>query len=267
MQLVTLTTDWGRSDHYVGAVKAKLYSTINDCQVIDISHDIKKFDLMEGAFIVRNACLNFPKNTIHIIDVDCSESKKKKHQHAVIKYNDQFFICTDNGMPSIIFEGLSPIKVIGITESYQESSYYTFSAFDLFCKVAALISYETNIEELGYEITELVKKNVLTPIIYPDSILCTVFHVDGYGNVFLNITIGEFMKWKENKKFVIEVESNKIVSISHSYDDVKVNDPLLTISSSGYLELAINRSNASELLGLKVGTPLAITIDPKESQK
>ena len=65
----------------------------------------------------------------------------------------------------------------------------------------------------------------------------------------------------------IEVESNKIVSISHSYDDVKVNDPLLTISSSGYLELAINRSNASELLGLKVGTPLAITIDPKESQK
>ena len=157
--------------------------------------------------------------------------------------------------------------VIGITESYQESSYYTFSAFDLFCKVAALISYETNIEELGYEITELVKKNVLTPIIYPDSILCTVFHVDGYGNVFLNITIGEFMKWKENKKFVIEVESNKIVSISHSYDDVKVNDPLLTISSSGYLELAINRSNASELLGLKVGTPLAITIDPKESQK
>ncbi|MDD2192002.1 MAG: SAM-dependent chlorinase/fluorinase [Bacteroidales bacterium] len=263
MQLVTLTTDWGRSDHYVGAIKAKLYSTLNDCQVIDISHDIKKFDLMEGAFIVRNACLNFPKNTIHIIDVDCTESKRKKHQHAVIKYNNQYFICTDNGMPSIIFEGLSPIKAIGITESYQESYYYTFSAFDLFCKVAALIAYETNIEDLGYEIKELVKKNVLTPIIYPDSILCTVFHVDSYGNVFLNITIDEFIKRLGDKVFTIEIENNFIKTISKSYDDVKVNDALLTVSSSGHLELAINKSNASELLGLKVGTPLTIKIEKK----
>ncbi|MCK9163029.1 MAG: SAM-dependent chlorinase/fluorinase [Bacteroidales bacterium] len=263
MQLVTLTTDWGRSDHYIGAVKSKLYSTINDCQVIDISHDIKKFDLMEGAFIVRNACLNFPKNTIHIIDVDCTESKKKEYQHVVIKYDNQYFICTDNGMPSIIFEGLSPIKVIGITNSYQESYYYTFSAFDLFCKVAALISYETNIEDFGYEITELVKKNVLTPIIYPESILCTVFHVDGYGNVFLNINVEEFLRRLENNKFLIEVENSKIENISKSYDDVKVNDSLLTVSSSGHLELAINKSNASELLGLKVGTPLTIKIIKK----
>ncbi|MBP6429049.1 MAG: SAM-dependent chlorinase/fluorinase [Bacteroidales bacterium] len=267
MQLVTLTTDWGRSDHYVGAVKAKLYSTITNCQVIDITHDIKKYDLMEGAFIVRNACLNFPKNTIHIIDVDCTESKRKKHQHAVIKYNDQYFICTDNGMPSIIFEGLSPIIAIGITESYQESSYYTFSVFDLYCKVAALISYETNIEDLGYVIPELVKKNVLNPIIYADSILCTVFHIDGYGNVFLNILVDEFIKRLGDRIFILEIDNNIISTISKSYDEVKINDALLTVSSSGHLELAINKSNASELFGLKIGTPLTITFKDKESQK
>lgn len=267
MQLVTLTTDWGNSDHYLGAVKAKLYSTIKDCQVIDITHDIKKFDLMEGAFIVKNACLNFPKGTIHIIDVDCTESSRNNYQHIVIEYNEQYFICTDNGMPSIIFEGLTPSKIIGITKTYQDSFYYTFSAFDLFCKVAAIICYKMNIEELGYEMSELVKRNILNPTIYDDTILCTVFHVDSYGNVFFNLTIEEFLKRLGNNRFLIEIENNKIETISKSYDDVRENAPLLTVSSSGHLELAINKSNASELLGFKNGTPVTIKIKKKLSQR
>ncbi|MDD4001206.1 MAG: SAM-dependent chlorinase/fluorinase [Bacteroidales bacterium] len=267
MQLVTLTSDWGYSDHYIGAVKAKLYSIINDCIVVDISHDINKFDLMQGAFIVKHACLNFPKGTIHIIDVDCTESSANKYQHVVIEYNEQYFICTDNGLPSIVFEGLNPTKIIGITNTYQDSSYYTFSAFDLFCKVAAIISYNTNIDELGFQIPEFIKKNILNPIIYDDSILCTVFHVDSYGNVFLNLTIDEFLKRIGNNGFLIEVENNRVDKISKSYDDVRINAPLLTVSSSGNLELAINKSNASELLGLKIGTSLIIKITKKLSRK
>lgn len=263
MQIVTLTTDWGYSDYYVGAVKAKLFSTIKNCQVVDISHNIEKYDLMEGAFVVRNSCLDFPKGTIHIIDIDCTESSDKEFQHIVVEYNEQYFICTDNGMPSIIFEGITPTKIIGITSTHQESYYFSFSAYDLFCKVAALITYNTNILDFGFEMKGFIKKNVLRPTIYPNSILCTVFHIDDYGNAFLNITVEEFVERLGEDSFFIEIENNKIEKISRSYYDVKVNDPLITVSSSHYLELAINKSNASELLGLNIGTPITIKIIKK----
>ncbi|MDD2488450.1 MAG: SAM-dependent chlorinase/fluorinase, partial [Bacteroidales bacterium] len=116
-------------------------------------------------------------------------------------------------------------------------------------------------------IPEFIKKNILNPIIYDDSILCTVFHVDSYGNVFLNLTIDEFLKRIGNNGFLIEVENNRVDKISKSYDDVRINAPLLTVSSSGNLELAINKSNASELLGLKIGTSLIIKITKKLSRK
>lgn len=265
MQIVTLTTDWGFSDHYVGAVKGKLYSTIDDCNVVDITHQINKFDIMQGAFIVRNACLSFPKSTIHIIDVHCSENTQKQFQHVVIKYDDQYFICTDNGMPSLIFEGLEVQEIVGITNVFQESNYYTFSAFDLFCKVAALISYNSNIEEFGYKINSFVKRTPMNATIYNDMVLCTVFHIDSYGNLFLNITIDEFTKCIADKKFELKLEGFTINSISHAYDNVRENTPVLTVSSTNNLQLAINKGNASALLGLNEGSPIKIKISNQKS--
>ncbi len=267
MQIVTLTTDWGVSDHYVGAVKGKLYSTIKDCNVVDISHDVKKFDIMHGAFIVRNACLNFPKSTIHIIDVDCTESSKKKFSHILIQYNDQYFICTDNGMPSLIFEGLEIQKIIEL-RVLQETAFFTFSAHDLFCKVAALIVQDSDIEKLGGVVSELKKGSAFVPVIYEDSIFCRVFHVDSYGNLFLNINSFDFEKAINGKSFSINIEGFTIKNHSDSYDKVRENTPLLTISSTNHLQLAINKGNASNLLGLSVGSSVKINIDNQDkSQK
>ncbi|MDD2530967.1 MAG: SAM-dependent chlorinase/fluorinase [Bacteroidales bacterium] len=262
MQIVTLTSDWGISAHYIGAVKGKLFSTINNCQIVDISHQIKKFDILHGAFVVRNACLDFPKSTIHIIDVQSTESKIKDYQHVIIKYNDQFFVCTDNGMPSLIFEGLEIQKIIAITKIYQESSYYTFSAFDLFCKTAALIAYNTNIDEFGDPMEKLLKRSLPKPTVYDNLITCTVFYIDSYGNVFLNITIDEFMQMIGRKKFEIKIEGFELTKFHHSYDEVKENNPLLTVSSTQHLQLAINKGNASALLGLNEGSPINISINP-----
>lgn len=262
MQIVTLTTDWGISDHYVGAVKGRLYSSIKDCNVVDITHQINKFDIMQGAFIVRNSCLGFPASTIHIIDVHCSESTQKQYQHVVILYNDQFFICTDNGLPSLIFEGLEVQKIIGITQVFQESNYYTFSAFDLFCKVASLIAYNEDIEDFGFPMTSFVKSTKMNATVYTDMILCTIFHIDSYGNIFLNMTIDELSTYinPEERSFEIKVEGFTINSISHAYDNVRENTPVLTVSSTNHLQLAINRGNASALLGLNEGSPVKIKI-------
>lgn len=264
MQLVTLTTDWGYSDHYIGVVKSKLYRTIKDCQVVDITHSIEKYNMMEGAFVVRNACLEFPKGTIHIIDIDCNEGGMNDYKHVLIVYNEQYFICTNNGMPSLIFEDLEQIKIINITKVLQDSSFYTFPALDLFCNVAALISDKTDINEFGEQETELVKRNIFTPTIYSDLMLCTVFHIDSYGNVFLNITINEFQKGLGKKHFSIKMDRYNITKISSSYDNVKENNPLLTVASTGHMQIAINKANASELFGLKYGSQITIQLNDKK---
>ncbi|MBP1629555.1 MAG: hypothetical protein H6Q15_448 [Bacteroidetes bacterium] len=258
MQLVTLSTDWGNSDHYVGAVKAKLYSIIEDCHVVDITHNIDKFNIPSAAFIVKNACLGFPKGTIHIIDVDCAESSE--NLHVLIKWNDQFFICTDNGLPNLVFDTLNDVRIYGLSV-FQDSNFYTFSAFNLFCKVASEIAKGEPVEDLGYEIQDFYRKgSQIKPAYIFGSISCTVFHVDSYGNAFLNITINDFLDILKDRKFLIEIEKFKIEKISTSYIDVRINNPLLTVSSTGYLQIAINKANASELLGYRIGTPVTIKI-------
>ena len=94
MQIVTLTTDWGYSDYYIGVVKGRLYSTIEDVNVVDITHNIRKYDLLAAAFVVKNACLEYPEGTIHIIDVDSYETVKKEGEDRdrsfiAVKYRGQ----------------------------------------------------------------------------------------------------------------------------------------------------------------------------------
>ena len=113
-----------------------------------------------------------------------------------------------------------------------------------------------------------VKRNPTNATIYSDSILCTVFHIDSYGNIFLNITIDEFTKCITNKKFELKMEGFTINTISHAYDNVRENTPVLTVSSTNHLQLAINKGNASALLGLNEGSPITIKIsNQKSSQK
>lgn len=258
MQLITLSTDWGDSDHYIGAVKAKLYSNIKNCQVIDITHNINKFDYSSAGFIISNSCLGFPKGTIHFIDVDCAESKIK--QHILVVWNDQYFICTDNGIPYLVFSEQENYKIYGLN-FLQDSNYYTFSALYLFCNIADLISNNTPLDEFSFPLEDFENKyKRFKPILNLGFLSCTVFYIDSYGNVFLNIKIDEFLKIIKNKGFLLEVDKIRINTLSFSYDNVDENRPLLTVSSTGYLQIAISKGNASELFSLDIGTPVKFKI-------
>ena len=108
MQIITLTTDWGLSDYYVGVVKGRLYSMIHDVLVVDITHSICDYDIVKTAFIVKNACCEFPEGSIHIIDVNSYEQGETNYSKArpylAVKHNNQFYICTDDGSEG--FKGL-----------------------------------------------------------------------------------------------------------------------------------------------------------------
>ena len=134
--IVTLTTDWGYSDYYIGRVKGKLYSYIPGVQVVDITHGIPPYQITRATYVVKYGCLGFPPGTIHIIDV-CS-SQTPEQPFIVVEHNEQYYICTDNGLPAAVF-GTDGVKAAIIDKVNQETDSYTFAACDLFCKVAAML--------------------------------------------------------------------------------------------------------------------------------
>ena len=113
MPLITLTTDFGTKDHFVGAIKGAIYSELDNARVVDISHQISPFNITETAYIVKNAYQNFPKGSIHIIGVDSELSSENKH--VALLLDDHYFVCPDNGVISMIASDIKPEKIVEIT--------------------------------------------------------------------------------------------------------------------------------------------------------
>ncbi len=262
MQIVTLTTDWGTKDFFVGMVKAKLYSSIPEVQVVDITHDIDQYSTMNTAFVVKNACLNFPKGTIHIIDVNSFFNQERDNNFVVIEYNEQYFICTDNKMPHAVF-GDNCTSIIEITV-YWDSNFYNFVAYDLFCKVAAMIANGTPLENIGYKRDSLNQSQAITPICDENSIRANVMYIDTYGNAYLNIKYEEFVKIGQNRPFKLTLQSgvHRVTELCSSYDEAKNNsDLVVTVSSTGYIQIALKIASAEQLLHLRERDQIIITFN------
>lgn len=260
--IVTLTTDWGYSDFFAGAVKGRLYTDIPNVRVVDITHGIDPFSLRKAIFVVKNGCLSFPPGTIHIIDV-CS-SQTKEHPFVVVSYAQQYYICTDNGLPHAVFEDQYD-KAVVIDGIRWDSDFYTFAARDLFCKVAAMIAADTPIEQLGLPVESFFKTTAFNPRITSDSLSLNVLYVDSYGNADLNITYADFERYRQGRSFVMRFFEYSInqVTLGYHVDPHKISPRrsyiLLTVSSSGYLQLAIYEGSADQMLNLRNCGSITVT--------
>ncbi len=145
MSVITLTTDFGNKDHFVGSVKGALNNEISNVNIIDISNEISPFNIIEGAYIIENSYKNFPEGSIHIIGVDSEKTPEKKH--LVIKLDGHFFICADNGIMSLVANRIKPEKIIDI--NIHNSSSSSFTVLDVFVKVAAHIYRGGSINLVG----------------------------------------------------------------------------------------------------------------------
>lgn len=260
MQIVTLTTDWGTKDWFNGQIKGILYSTIPDVNVVDLSHSIQKFDTRPAAFVIKNSCLNFPKGTIHIIDINTYEEISKSF--IVVKYKEQYFICTDNGLPSMVFED-EQVEITDCSNVLSDSNYYTFAVLDLFVKITRIIVEDKGTDRIGNRLEDfMTHQSFPLPIIKEDRIICQIIYIDDYGNAYLNIDYPTFEKILAGRKFTfladVRCEINKI---SKSYADATMkNKILLTVSATNHLELAVRENSISQLLGYKIGKQIVIEI-------
>ncbi len=252
MSIVTLTTDWGLTDYYVGAVKGKLLSLMPDLNIIDISHSIHPFDIEQTAYILKYAYSNFPEGTIHIISVNSIASVSSPH--IVVYFNNHYFICADNGIMNIIVGKEKVNKIIDI-DIIQDSDSYNFPTKDLFIKVAVHIVQNLPLSELGEEKQHFsCSVQVSEPVIDHNLIKGTVIHVDNYSNVITNISRELFKSIQKGRKFVINpCPGFEIYQLNDSYLDVELNTLVAFFNSNDLLEIAINQSNLASLLSIFEG--------------
>ncbi len=246
MPIITLTSDWGLKDHYAGAVKGAILSKMPEATIVDISHSIPSFEIEQAAFVIRNCYKNFPDGTVHIVGVNTEETDK--YSHLAVKVDNQYFIGTDNGIFSLIFDKL-PDHIVEL-QIPQDSSFFTFSSRDRFVSAAVHLATGKNLEELGEKRETIVEKILLKPVVDKNVIKGHVVYIDSYENIITNILEPLFTEVSNNRKFIIFFRSHEISKISASYNDVPVGEILALFDSNGHLEIAMNQGNAAGLLGL-----------------
>lgn len=249
MATITLTSDWGTKDYYSAAVKGVILQHLPATTIVDISHGIPPFNLHHASFVVRNSYRHFPEGTVHIIDINSDTPARNKY--SLVENEGQYFIAPDNGMFSLIFDK-APEKIIALSvpESLKIS---TFIARDLFAPLACKLAQGAKPEEFGETVASVSQRVSFAPAVDDNVIRGKVIYIDSYENVFLNISAELFKQVGQGRKFTIYFKTldYAIQKISSSYSDVPEGEILAIFSTSGLLEIAINKGNASGLLGLK----------------
>lgn len=263
MAVITLTTDLGLKDYYVSSIKGAILSQCPDVRIIDITHNLPRFDIAQAAFIIRNVRKEFPPGTIHIIGV--MPAATPETPHVAVEAEGQYFIGADNGMFSLIFDR-APDKIVELTIS-QDTDFLTFPTKDIFVKAACHLARGGTLEVIGGPKDAVMEKSIFKPIVDAHTIKGTVIYIDYFGNVITNITQQLFKEALKGRKFFIACKdpSYNIKTISKDYSNVPVNELVALFGATGFLEIAINIGNASKLLKIELGDIIRIEFDGDEN--
>ncbi|WP_127019258.1 SAM hydrolase/SAM-dependent halogenase family protein [Flagellimonas beolgyonensis] len=265
MAIITLTTDFGYKDHFVGAVKGAILNNLPDARIVDISHAISPFNIQECAYILKNAYTSFPKGSVHIVGVDSEISPE--NQHIVVLVDGHYFISANTGVISLITSEIKPEKVVEIQLPNVQVD--AFPEQHIFVPVACHIARGGKLEVIGRPFHELRELREFEPRVINEgkTISGNVIYIDNYGNVVTNIQKNLFEAYRNGRNYEIIARTTKIKEVHQSYNGI-INfsldrvqrkgpgDALALFNSAGYIELAIYKSDlntvggASTLLGL-----------------
>ena len=260
-RIITLTTDFGISDTYVGIMKGVILGINPNAQVVDLTHAIPPQDIHEAALSVHSAHRYFPEGTIHTIVVDPGVGSNRR---AVVCQTDRaFFVCPDNGILTYLLHeienaGGQSINAVEI----QNSAYYlpevsnTFHGRDIFAPVAAHLSLGVSLASIGPLVEGLVKFPIPTPQVSGNTIIGQIVKFDRFGNAITNIS--ESVLARIGSTYEIRVRSTQLMRINRAYAESGIGKPLAIIGSLGLLEIAINGGSAEVSLGLKWGDVVEI---------
>ncbi len=255
MSLITLTTDFGSADWFVGTMKGVVAKINPIARIIDITHGIPPGDIRAGAFALMAACRFFPPKTIHVVVVDPGVGSSRA---AIGVETSRFlFVGPDNGLLSwaLRHERIKRIHRLENPKFFLPELSNTFHGRDLFAPVAAHLSRGVKLTELGAKQNNLIRLPWPEPRHFKDAIQGEVLYIDHFGNAITNISATDLANF-DPAKLTVRVKGQTISGPSRSYQDCPSGVPAAIPSSSGFLEIAINAASAAAKLKLQIGTPV-----------
>ncbi len=250
MPILTLTTDWGVCDPYVACFKGSLMMRNSALQVIDISHEITHFDILTAAYIIKTTYDKFPFGSIHYIGLTGPENHDLEFPFLIVESEGYYFIGFDSGIFSLVLDE-KPKKVFYLNARQHEDRK---KVEELIFDTIVHLGQGATPSSLGTEQESVMTSYFAVPTTDANTIRGSIIYIDSFGNAIMNVTKDFFEREFKDRKFSIYMRKSDytISKISKSYEDTETGEIVAFFNTNGYLEIALNRGNASGLLGLKV---------------
>ena len=247
---ITLLTDFGTADYFVGAVKGAILSVNAEAVIVDITHEIPPQDIEAAAFTLLAAYKTFPAGTIHVAVVDPGVGSTRRP--IILSANEQFFVGPDNGIFTYIYDREPGYQVFHVTADkyFRPEPSSTFHGRDIFAPVAAALSNGVNPRKVGPRIDDAVRLPIsLEPeVLENGDVRARIIHIDHFGNCVTNIT-RDLVK----PGCILTINRKTIRHFRNYYGEDSTNTPFAIWGSAGFLEVSVNGGSAAKVLGAKCG--------------
>ena len=258
-RIITLTTDFGTSDHFVGVMKGVILGISPTARIVDISHEVQPFEVPDGAFTIAQAYKYFPKNTIHVIVVDPGVGSTRRPLLA--EAGGQYFVAPDNGVLSMVLaRETAQVRHITNERYFLKPVSRTFHGRDVFSPVAAHLAVGVAPAQFGRRVTDPLRLTFFAPAhtgkhTWTGSIL----KIDRFGNLITNFHVDDFSQVRV-RPFEMIVGLKTVSRLALTFTDCAPGELFAVVGSSGYLEVASNQGSAAKALGCGAGSPVELTI-------
>jgi S-adenosylmethionine hydrolase len=259
--IITLTTDYGTNDHLVGTLKGVILKINPYATIVDITHNILPFDLLDGALAIGSAYSHFPPKTIHVVVVDPGVGTERRP--LLVSAQNQYFVAPDNGVLSVIFERETASLVVrhaNVQHYYLTPLSNTFHGRDIFAPVASWLSKGWQTPSMGDEISDYKRFSIPRPKDADGTLKGVVMRTDAFGNLMTNFRSDDLPESAlDGGSIQLQVGPHQVSRLVDTFARGNNGEPVAYLGSSGYLEIAVNKANAARALNLGRGAPVILT--------
>ncbi len=257
--LITLTTDFGHRDAFVGTMKGVILGANPKASIVDLSHGIPPQNIMAGAMVLSGAVPFFPAGTIHIAVVDPGVGSER--HPILIQSEREFFVGPDNGIFSLVMKGRKVKRIVELSKDtyHLKPTSSTFHGRDIFAPVAAQLSLGQSTKKLGTPVDDFIRLPWPEVITNQNSVRGEVIYVDGFGNLITNIGEDTLAPFPRNR-LLTNIGPVQIHGLSSSYSSVPDGDAVAVMNSWKFLEIAVRNGSAEKQTGKAVGAPVEVTL-------
>jgi S-adenosyl-L-methionine hydrolase (adenosine-forming) len=246
--IITLTTDFGLSDPFVGIMKGVILGIAPTAQIVDISHDVDSYDVLEAAVLIERTYQYFPPGTVHVLVVDPGVGSGRRPIAAAA--HGHFFVGPDNGILGRIGASVHHITNHAL---FLKPVSQTFHGRDIFAPVAAHLARGVPLESVGPRVHDFMTKSVPEPTVVGDKIIGTVLRIDKFGNVITNL-----QRTHLHDPFTIRIAGRPVTRLCSSFSEGDRGELFAVEGSTGYIELALNQESAADRLNVQRGAEIEV---------